>query len=82
MANHYPTEFQDDAVRVAFLANLQRGYEGPCLTNAYPDADHDDLVLQNFTTYRANQFWFTDITEYPMKVGKQSMCSFEKASCS
>jgi transposase InsO family protein len=40
-------------------------------------AVHDDLVLRNFSANRANQLWFTDITEHPTKNGKLYMCSLE-----
>jgi putative transposase len=42
-------------------------------------AVHDDLVLRNFSANRANQLWFTDITEHPTKSGKLYMCSLEDA---
>jgi putative transposase len=42
-------------------------------------AVHDDLVLRNFSADRANQLWFTDITEHPTKNGKLYMCSLEDA---
>ncbi len=40
---------------------------------------HDDLVLRNFSANKANQLWFTDITEHPTKSGKLYMCSLEDA---
>jgi transposase InsO family protein len=40
---------------------------------------HGDLVLRNFSAARANQLWFTDITEHPTKNGKLYMCSLEDA---
>ncbi len=40
---------------------------------------HDDLVLRNFSATRANQLWFTDITEHPTKSGKLYMASLEDA---
>jgi transposase InsO family protein len=42
-------------------------------------AVHDDLVLRNFSATKANQLWFTDITEHPTKSGKLYMCSLEDA---
>jgi putative transposase len=42
-------------------------------------AVHDDLVLRNFSANKANQLWFTDITEHPTKSGKLYMCSLEDA---
>ena len=42
-------------------------------------AVHDDLVMRNFSANRANQLWFTDITEHPTKNGKLYMCSLEDA---
>ena len=42
-------------------------------------AVHDDLVLRKFSANRANQLWFTDITEHPTKSEKLSMCSLEDA---
>jgi hypothetical protein len=40
---------------------------------------HDALVLHNFRASRANQLWFTDITEHPTKSGKLYLCSLEDA---
>jgi len=40
---------------------------------------HDDLVLRKFSAKRANQLWFTDITEHPTKNGKLYLCSLEDA---
>jgi len=40
---------------------------------------HDDLVLRKFSANRANQLWFTDITEHPTKSGKLYMASLEDA---
>jgi hypothetical protein len=42
-------------------------------------AVHDDLALRNLRESRANQLWFTDITEHPRKIGKLYMCSLEDA---
>ena len=42
-------------------------------------AVHDDLVVRNFSANRANQLWFTDITQHPTKNGKLYLCSPEDA---
>jgi putative transposase len=40
---------------------------------------HDDLVRRDFTAARANELWFTDITEHKTDEGKLYCCSIEDA---
>ena len=42
-------------------------------------AVHDDLVQRKFTAPRANELWFSDITEHPTSEGKLYMASLEDA---
>jgi transposase InsO family protein len=51
----------------------------PCSSKKPGPPVHGDLVLRNFSATRANQLWFTDITEHPTKSGKLYMCSLEDA---